>query len=132
VQSRSPMTRLPPAPTLGYTSETGFGCPGHRHSPHDLSLCFDSSPDATRPTEVERCGFFPTPPEFSRPSGDVIAEVRSSRDYHPRHLPPLVFLKPSTACSLSNSPVLFHTGTTYGIQRTRTMMLFPLYSRRNI
>jgi hypothetical protein len=41
----------------------------------------------------------PTPPEVSRPSGGVTAEVRSTRDYHPRHLPPLAFLKPSTVFS---------------------------------
>lgn len=43
----------------------------------------------------------PTPPELCRPSGGVIAGVRSSRAYHPRHLPPLTFLKPSTVCTSS-------------------------------
>jgi hypothetical protein len=37
--------------------------------------------------------------ELGCPSGDVCAEVRSSRAYHTRHLPPLGFLIPSTVCS---------------------------------
>lgn len=41
----------------------------------------------------------PTPPEVLRPSGDVTAGVRFARDYHPRHLPPLTFLRPSAVYS---------------------------------
>jgi hypothetical protein len=41
----------------------------------------------------------PTPPEVCRPSGGVIAGVRFTRDYHPRHLPPMVFLRPPTVCT---------------------------------
>lgn len=41
----------------------------------------------------------PTPPEVSRPSGDVSAGVRFARVYHPRHLPPLTFLRPSAVYS---------------------------------
>jgi len=52
-----------------------------------------------QPPDRSRAARLPTPPEVCRPSGGVIAGVRSTRDYHPRHLPPLVFLKPSTACS---------------------------------
>lgn len=47
--------------------------------------------------------------------------VRSTRGYHTRHLPPLGFLNPSTACASADLPVLFHTGATCGIQRTRTI-----------
>lgn len=36
----------------------------------------------------------------------------------------MAFLRPSTACSSSNLPVLFRTGTTSGIQRTRTTRFF--------
>jgi hypothetical protein len=62
----------------------------------------------------------PTPPEVSLPSGDVTAGVRSTRDYHTRHLPPLIFLRSATAYSSNGLPVMFRTGTTYGFQRTRT------------
>jgi hypothetical protein len=41
----------------------------------------------------------PTPPEVLCPSGDVTAGVRFARDYHPRHLPPLAFLRPPTVYS---------------------------------
>jgi hypothetical protein len=64
----------------------------------------------------------PTPPEVCRPSGDVIAGVRSTRDYHPRHLPPMVFLKPSTACtsrrltcSVSYRHHLWDSKNTFGV-----------------
>jgi len=39
--------------------------------------------------------------EVSRPSGGFSPGVRSTRGFHPRHLPPLGFLNPSTACSSS-------------------------------
>lgn len=52
-----------------------------------------------QPPDRNRAAPPSTPPEVCRPSGGVIAGVRSTRDYHPRHLPPLVFLKPSTAYS---------------------------------
>lgn len=41
----------------------------------------------------------PTFRELPRPSGDIFAGVRCSRAYHPRHLPFLDFLNPSTVCS---------------------------------
>lgn len=66
----------------------------------------------------------PTPPELCRPSGGVIAGVRSTRDYHPRHLPPLAFLKPSTvctssrlACFLSHRHHLWDSKNTNGVSR---------------
>jgi hypothetical protein len=37
--------------------------------------------------------------EVVRPSGDITSRVRSTRDYHPRHLPPMSFLNPSTDSS---------------------------------
>jgi hypothetical protein len=39
--------------------------------------------------------------EVLRPSGDVTCEVRLTRDFHPRHLPPLDFLSPPTASSFA-------------------------------
>lgn len=93
--------------------------------PREQPLCLGSSLFATlRPKS--KLAFHPTPPELLRPSGGIIAGVRSTRDFHPRHLPPLIFLRSSTVCSSSNLPVLFHTDTTYGIQRTNdTLSLKP-------
>lgn len=39
------------------------------------------------------------PPEVSRPSGGFTAGIRLARAYLTRHLPPLAFLRPTTACS---------------------------------
>jgi hypothetical protein len=58
---------------------------------------------------------------FVIPRATSSAGVRSTRAYHTRHLPPLGFLNPSTACASADLPVLFHTGATCGIQRTRTI-----------
>jgi len=70
-----------------------WGCSPCRTIPR-----FAPSPrERDSPERVLACS--PTPPELHRPSGGVIAGVRSSRAYLPRHLPPLTFLKPSTVCS---------------------------------
>jgi len=69
------------------------GCTVRRFAP-TFRIC--TPPDRNRALAPA-----PTPPELCRPSGGVIAGVRSSRDYHPRHLPPLTFLKPSTVCTSS-------------------------------
>lgn len=37
--------------------------------------------------------------EVLRPSGDITCGVRLTRDFHPRHLPPLGFLNPPTVSS---------------------------------
>jgi hypothetical protein len=74
----------------------------------------------------------PTPPEVFVPSGDVTAGVRPTREYHSRHLPPLIFLRSSTVYSSNGSPVVFRTGTTYGIQRTRTICCTPRGPSRSI
>jgi hypothetical protein len=58
---------------------------------------------------------------FVIPRATSSAGVRSTRGFHTRHLPPLGFLNPSTACASADLPVLFHTGATCGIQRTRTI-----------
>jgi hypothetical protein len=39
------------------------------------------------------------PPEIFSPSGGITVGVRSTRDFHPRHLPSLAFLSPSTVYS---------------------------------
>jgi hypothetical protein len=103
----------------GCTSETGYEFPGPLPWPHELPLCAGSSPHTTRPAEARHLVHVPTPPEVSGPSGGVIAGVRFTRDYHPRHLPPLVFLKPSTvyssrrlACSVSHRHHLWDSKNT--------------------
>lgn len=58
---------------------------------------------------------------FVIPRATSSAGVRSTRAYHTRHLPSVGFLNPSTACASADLPVLFHTGATCGIQRTRTI-----------
>lgn len=58
---------------------------------------------------------------FVIPRATSSAGVRSTRAYHTQHLPSLGFLNPSTACASADLPVLFHTGATCGIQRTRTI-----------
>lgn len=122
---RTTIAHRSPAPTLGCTTETGCVRPGS-------CLLASISPALRRvlpytgPINRSRSLLHsPTPPEVSVPSGDVTAEVRSTRDYLSRHLPPLIFLRSPTAYSFSGSPVVFRTGTTYGIQRTRTICCTP-------
>jgi len=53
-------------------------------------------PSAIHPAET---GLWPAKTRllrFFRPSGDITAGVRSARDFHTRHLPPLPFLRTST------------------------------------
>lgn len=86
---------------LNCTSETG-----HRTFVPFVT-CHERGASLRRPvaivtsTRPEPCGCFSGPRllELARPSGDVCAEVRSSRAYHTRHLPPLGFLIPSTVYS---------------------------------
>lgn len=66
---------------------------------------------------------------FIIPRATSSAGVRSTRAYHTRHLPSLGFLNPSTACASADLPVLFHTGATCGIQRTRTIARFASRKR---
>jgi hypothetical protein len=49
-----------------------------------------------RPTRRNRALDCPDLYEVLRPSGDITSRVRFTRDYHPRHLPPVSFLNSST------------------------------------
>jgi hypothetical protein len=69
---------------------------------------------------------------FTRPSGDVTTGTRLLGSMLPTRLPPVGFLNPAAVCDTSGSPVLFHTGNTYGIQRTRTARCFPHGPDRSI
>jgi hypothetical protein len=89
-----------PASVLGCTSETGCEFPGLLFRAARL-LALRRVIACGAPGFHQALLHFPTPPEFHLPSGGVIAGVRSSRAYLPRHLPPLTFLKPSTVCTSS-------------------------------
>jgi hypothetical protein len=93
-----PRIRRSPTPASGCTSETGFRASGSiRPSTPPAALLCRRHSRSIRPGP--HLASSPTPPEVSCPSGGIIAGVRSTRDYHPRHLPPMVFLRPPTVCS---------------------------------
>jgi hypothetical protein len=122
---RATIAHHSPAPTLGCTTETGSVRPGSCLLASILPALRRVLPFVGPTNRSRSLLHLPTPPEVSVPSGDVTAGVRSSREYHSRHLPPVTFLRSSTACSSNGSPVVFRTGTTYGIQRTRTICCTP-------
>jgi hypothetical protein len=99
VQSRSPMTLRSPTPALSCTSETGSEFLGLLCLPHDPPLCTGFSLSRLARPKPNAALLPQRLLEVCRPSGGVIAGVRNTRDYHPWHLPPLVFLRPSTACT---------------------------------
>jgi len=82
-----------------------------------LSVCpFCNQSRRSRTLARER-----TPPEVSRPSGDITAGVRYTRDFHSRHLPPMSFLRTSTdyssrrlACPVSYRHHLWDSKNTRG------------------
>jgi len=67
----------------------------------------------------------PTPPEVCRPSGGVTAGVRFSRVSRPGIFRPWPFSDLRRLTPPDGLPVLFHTSTTYGIQRTRARAVSP-------
>jgi hypothetical protein len=100
----------------------GFPCVVSAHQLADLPWATPQRPNLRfrfRPTRLSFCAFATQPPcktfspewevvsrnraslEVSRPSGGFSTGVRSTRVFHSRHLPPLGFLNPSTACSSS-------------------------------
>jgi len=97
--SRSPSDLRSPTPTFGCTSETGVECLGFVLLAARIAALRRLIANATHPTGAGCCSSSPRLLELCRPSGGVIAGVRSTRDCHPRHLPPLIFLRSSTACT---------------------------------
>jgi len=81
------------------------------------SLCSASRVAAMLPKQHVICAGHASH-EVLHPSSDIPVEVRITRDYLSRHLPPLGFLNPSTNFSFNGVPALFHAGATYGVQRT--------------
>ena len=131
VHARSPIALRSPTPALGCTSETGNELPGDFCSSALLEALRLQVADTLRPTGVVRR-------RLSHASRGLFSLWRHhrrspvSRDYHPRHLPPLVFLRPPTVCSFDDSPVLFHTDTTSRIQRTTIGVLLSRVPDRSI
>lgn len=103
--------------TFNHTSESSHEPSDPRPLAATTSLCSASRVAAVLPKQhVIRAGH--ASHEVLHPSGDIPVEVRITRVFLARHLPPLGFLNPPTDFSFNGVPALFHAGATYGVQRT--------------